>query len=163
MNFVNSPEHWHIILNHIPILGLGFSLFPLIWSLIKKDYLSLRWGLFLVLISTLLTPVIVETGESAEDRLPNTPGVLWDHTAKEQFEIHEKRAEISAYFFYTVFALALVTWFVSASKKKFTFLFASVTACFVSISLILAIWTADAGGKIRHPEFRPTTVNLSPI
>lgn len=158
MDFTNSPEHWHVILNHIPILGLGFGLLPLVWGLIKKDNTSLRWGLIFVLMSSVLTPIIMETGESSEDRLPKIPGVLWDEPSKQQFEIHEERAETSAKFLYGLCGLSAIALTLSFFKKKAAFIFALLACILGIVSLALTAWTGEAGGKIRHPEFRSQNI-----
>ena len=96
-------------------------------------------------------PVYVTGSEAYKPvrRIADDVGIDW-------LDAHMDRADLSVWVFYVmagVAALALIfprKWPDTARPLAFATVFMALS------SLGVAAWIADAGGKIRHPEIRPT-------
>ena len=58
-----TPEHLHVALNHVALIGFAVAVIPLLIGLIRKDCGALLSGLLIVLICGLSIPVVMETGD----------------------------------------------------------------------------------------------------
>ena len=87
-----TPEHLHVALNHVALIGLSVAILPLMIGLIRKDRGALLSGLLIVLICGLSIPVVMETGEGAA-------GIQLDSAAAAFLESHASRADIAAVLF----------------------------------------------------------------
>ena len=63
-----TPEHLHLALNHIPFLGAGFALIPLFICFLAIQRSKIVAGLPIAFASSWMTPLVMETGESAYER-----------------------------------------------------------------------------------------------
>jgi hypothetical protein len=89
-----TPEHLHLALNHLPFLGAGFAIIPLAVGFITKNKNAVLAGLLIAVLSGWVTPIVMETGESAYERYEKGPIASFLDPQAEQFlEIHEHRAE----------------------------------------------------------------------
>jgi len=144
-----NQAHVHLILNHIPVIGMviGFLLLAVAMAKrsteLKKLSLSVFVAMALIAIPTYLT------GEPAEKIVEHLPGV-----SEAIIELHEGAALIALVGaeILGVFALGGLLLF----RRSHT-----LPRWFVTISLILSIavagmlgWTANLGGQIRHTEAR---------
>jgi hypothetical protein len=91
---MNTPEHLHLALNHLPFLGAGFAIIPLAIGFITKNKNTVIAGLWIAVLSGWVTPIVMQTGESAYERYEEGPIAKYlDPQAEELMEIHEHRAE----------------------------------------------------------------------
>ena len=116
-------------------------------------------GLLMVAASGWMTPLVMETGESAYERYEKGPiASLLDARAETALEQHEHRAEAWAPVLYAgaiISTIALALIFLKERWKRFL---AFVCAAFCTASLLAGIWIADSGGLIRRPDFRSADV-----
>ena len=144
-----TPEHLHVALNHVPLIGLTVAVIPLLLGLFRKDRGALLSGLLIVLVCSLSIPVVMETGDSAAVRLlSGDAGIAVDPVSAYWIKEHEERADVTAAVVYV--ALATMGF---APKYLYKAAAAVLAACILCTALL--VWTAQAGGCIRHPEFRP--------
>src|SRR5262245_55365047 len=82
-----NPAHWHLALNHIPVLGTAFGMGLVGWALIRRseELKMVSFGVF-VIVALLTIPVYL-TGEPAEHFIEHIPGV-----SEEAIEEHEGAA-----------------------------------------------------------------------
>ena len=142
--------HVHLMLNHVPVLGVLFGTALLVYALFRPstEMKRLSFGLF-VIAAVVAIPVYL-TGEPAEHRVEGLPGV--SHTIVEEHEDAAKVAFIGMIALGSI-ALAGLVW--SWRKSLFPqWLAAAVLLAAVVVSL-LSVWTANLGGKVRHSEIRP--------
>ena len=150
-----TPEHLHLALNHIPFLGAGLALIPLFIGFLAGQRSTIVAGLLIVAASGWMTPLVMETGESAYERYEKGPVASFlDARAETALEQHEHRAEAWAPVLYvstivSTIALALIFW-----KERWKRFLAFVCAAFCTASLLAGIWIANSGGLIRRPDFR---------
>ena len=153
-----TPEHLHIALNHVALIGLAVAIIPLLLGLIRKDRGALLSGLLIVLVCGLSIPVVTETGDGAVERLvAGTAGVQLDRTSQAFLKEHEVRADIAAIFVYIAMAFAAVSLLTMRFAPAYLYKAAALVLVDCILCTALLIWTAEAGGQIRHPEFRPAS------
>lgn len=145
-----NGAHWHLMLNHLPVLGTGLGVFLLAGAWFRKSddlkKLALRAMLF---IACAAIPAYL-TGEPAEKVLRFWPGVSWSSLEK-----HEEAAATAFASLELLGGIALVGLALFRGQKSVPdwFLFG-----FLGLTLVVAAlmgWTANLGGKIRHPELGP--------
>lgn len=151
-----TPEHLHVALNHAALIGLAVAIIPLTLALIRKDRGALLSGLLIVLLCGLSIPVVMETGDGAAERLATgEAGAQMDSAAAHFMDEHEERADIAAVFVYIALALAAAGLLIMRFVPKHQYKVAALVLANCIICTALLVWTAEAGGQIRHPEFRP--------
>ncbi len=142
------------MLNHIPVIGVGFVTLLLIVALARKsdELITVALG-FTILLSLATVPVYL-TGPLAE-------GVLEDlhllDVSKERIEAHEEKAEMAFISIEAAGALAIITLFARRYSSKLGSMVIVLTLLALIISGGLVAWTADLGGKIHHQEIRSDT------
>jgi disulfide bond formation protein DsbB len=149
---LQQPEYLHVLLNPIPLYGLGVALL----GLIAAAYLSSRGGqitaLVLIFASAISIWPVVYHGDAAYDRVLS----MADEDGQAWLKAHVHRADQLIYLYYALAALAAAAIF--APKK-----WPRTATPLVIMSMVLAIVSLGAGtyishaaGKIRHKEFRST-------
>lgn len=158
-----SSEHLHLALNHLPFLGAGFALVPLVVGFMTKSRAAVIAGLLIAVSSGWMIPLVMETGEGAYERLEKgTVGQLLDPQAEQFMELHEHRAEAWSVVLYanavvSTLCLGLVFWKTDRLKVAAT---TSAGCCLAA--LVAGIWIAESGGKIRRPDFRENQAATQP-
>lgn len=160
---MNTPEHLHLALNHLPFLGAGFAIIPLVIGFIAKNKNAVFAGLLIAMLSGWFTPFVMETGESAYERYEEGPIAKFLDPQAEQFlEIHEHRAHAWSKILYasaviTTLCLGLLLW-----KPAWIRATSATTTLLCLASLCSGIWIAESGGPIRRPDFRGDQATTSP-
>jgi hypothetical protein len=139
--------HIHLVLNHIPVIGIGVVIAFLLAGSVRGSR-ELEWvSLQMFVALALLTIPVYLTGSPASHQMRELPGV-----SRETIHQHSSAADFA---FWTMEALgafslgALVKFRVPAAVP------ARLIAALLALALAvlgLMIWTANLGGRIRHPE-----------
>jgi Na+/H+-translocating membrane pyrophosphatase len=149
------PEYVHLLLNHIPIIGLAFAIIPLLLGLIKNNSTTLLAGLLIAVLSGWTTPLVMDSGERAYERYKQ--GVVTaflDKNVEEVLETHEHRAEAWSKVLYATAIVATLTLLVYFFRPNWI-RWASIAVILLCIASTFAgIWIAKSGGEIRRPDFR---------
>jgi hypothetical protein len=143
MNFA----YLHLILNHIPIIGMPVALSFLAHGLWTKNASIQRFSLLVLFgLAVVVLPVYL-TGEPAEEVVEHLPGVV------ESFiESHEDAAQFSLILTLATGAMALIAlWFQKNELRRRLLNFAVMGIA--TLALLSLSYTANLGGKIRHTEF----------
>jgi hypothetical protein len=157
-----TPEHLHVALNHVALTGLAVAIIPLTLALIRKDRGALLSGLLIVLICGLSTPLVTETGEKAGERLATGgAGVQVDSSSAAFLDEHAERADVASAFVYSAMGLAAAGLLIMRIAPQHQYKIAALVLAGCIICTALLTWTAEAGGQIRHPEFRPAPANAA--
>ena len=155
MSLLLTPEHVHVALNHIPLIGLAVACIPLLYGLIRRQRAALVAGMLVALLCSASAPIVTGTGEGAAERFTGDAlaGVL-DDAGMNWIGVHSARADKAVWLIYAV-ALVAAAGLVAMWKRPRLDAIAGVAVLLLCIVSTLAmIWVADAGGKIRHSEFR---------
>lgn len=108
-----SPAHWHLLVNHFPIiLIITAALFLGIGLVFKKDAIK-STALMIAVLAALTGMIANATGEGAEEQVEELPGI-----SHEAIHIHEEAAETGLMLIVITGALALISSFVFMKNKK---------------------------------------------
>ncbi|MFC4870763.1 hypothetical protein [Negadavirga shengliensis] len=145
-----ETTHWHLLLNHFPIIGTVIGTLILISGyLLKNNPVVKQTAMGVFIFSALAAIPAYLTGEGAEELVEKIPGVT-----EQIMDTHEDQAIIFLIAVLILGGLALITLVSSYLKSKaaaalyMVVLAASVGICF------LAKQTGTTGGEIRHTEIR---------
>jgi uncharacterized membrane protein len=144
-----SPVHVHLLLNHVPVVGIGFAFLVLLIGVLRNsdELKKVAFGLFV--LAALITVPVYLSGEPSEDAVEHLPGV-----AKSVIESHEESALIA---FIATGLLGLVSLVGIALLGRAR----AIPKWFGAIALVLALVTGglmartgNLGGQVRHTEIR---------
>ncbi|MCX6957674.1 MAG: hypothetical protein NT164_03955 [Verrucomicrobiae bacterium] len=153
-----TPAHLHLALNHIPIIGLAFSCLPIVIGILAQSRTTIAAGLIATLLCAGAMPTIMQTGsEAAHSFKEGTALPPLDDAGKIALHMHAGRADKTTPVIYACAILALFALLALVKFPKAALWLTSAALLGNAISISLAIWTAEAGGRIRHLEFRPST------
>jgi hypothetical protein len=147
---LGRPEYVHVLLNAFPGYILPVGLMILFISLIRENRAVQVTGLWLVLLVGLSGWPTWYYGHEAFHHL----SASLDEQARAWANAHEERAERSVYALYALGALALAALVVPRKAHKSAKPLAWAVLVIGLGCTGLVFWTAEAGGQIRHPEFR---------
>jgi uncharacterized membrane protein len=149
-----SLAHLHLILNHLPVLGTVFGLAALAVGLRKPSEDLKRFALVAFATSALLAVPAYLTGEPAEDGVKRLPGM-----AVAAVERHEEAAGAALGAVLALGVLALTGLIIFRHHRPVA-KWSAVTSLLGAVVVSgLMGWTANLGGRIRHPEISSTTFN----
>ena len=158
-----SDAHLHLIVNHLPVLGVPFGAALLGLGLFRGQLALQRAGLGVLVLAGMAAGVAYLTGEPAEHALEALGGMR--SLPESLVEAHEEAALVA-----TVMTglLALVAGFGFWRLQR-----GSVGRGWMASALTLALattlalgWVATLGGRISHPEIRsgaPTETATAPL
>lgn len=146
-----SYVHFHLLLNHIPIVASGIALLLLLLAEIKRDPGIARAGWIVMVVTAAAALPTYLTGEPAEEAVEHLPGVV-----KELIEIHEKRALAALIIAAFGGILGLASLCTAHVREQPPRPLALITLLAVLVGAGVMAWTGNAGGKIRHTEIRST-------
>jgi beta-lactamase regulating signal transducer with metallopeptidase domain len=148
-----SSVHLHLLLNHVPVIGILIVLLVLLVALARRNDAIGKLGLVMLVGVALITVAVFFTGEPAEEAVEDLAGV-----SDSLIHSHEEAAE--AAFIVTgiagVLALGLLFWYRRALLSRWAI--GASLALTVAASGLMA-WTATLGGQIRHSEIRAASVS----
>ena len=165
METLITSERIHTALNHIPLIGLMISLVPLVTGLILRDRRMLITALVMCIFCSGFVLVVMMTGDAAKGHFLGRLSELnlVDSSTREFVEAHEKRADLFGNFVFGEMIAAMAALAVVLTKPKRQFFAGWIVVLTTLAALAALIWVADSGGKIRHPEFRPSVSSVEPI
>lgn len=145
--FQMNAAHFHLILNHIPVILTILSIVMLIWAGFSKNREHFKIAFIGFIIAGVAIVFVFQSGENAEGILENVPGV-----SGSSIEAHEEAAEVTRWFSLVLAAGGIAGLVMQGKQGKY---WRSFVWVFLFVSLITAgllIYTASLGGQIRHIE-----------
>ena len=150
-----NGAHFHLITNHIPVLGAIASLIFLSWAAFKNDRSLTAFSYqFIVLIGLLTLPAYF-SGEFAEEIVEHLPGI-----SEDIIEAHEDFGKYALIATEVLAAIALYGLFLFRKNAEKAMKFWKVILIFAIINTLIMLQTANLGGQINHPEIRDTSPEL---
>lgn len=147
---MNAP-HLHLILNHFPVVGSIFVLALGLWAFWKRDHAVVRAYLAGQVALGFLALAAFLSGKAAEDPVEDLPGV-----AKGLIEAHEEAATVALALLVLGAAAALVALWRGRQRGGTSRGAVALALVILAASAGASAWTANRGGKIRHPEIAPS-------
>lgn len=143
-----NQAHFHLLVNHIPILFPIAGLVILLGGYLFKSEIVKRSGYVLFIIGAIFTIPSFASGEGAEEIVEEIGGV-----SHRTIHEHEETAELFAILSYLLGVSALLALWSNWKKKGF----AKIVGIAVLILSLVVVYfgraTGSTGGEIRHTEF----------
>lgn len=143
----NAP-HWHLILNHFPIVGFACAFLVLLLSEFSSCSAWRKVGWFLAIFSGAMLIPVFETGEHAAPIVRKLIDI-----SKGQIHVHYHYAVLSVWTASITAGLALLAFLAEGIKKMcLARPFRLIILLGVFASLAFFGFTAYNGALIHHPE-----------
>lgn len=144
-----NAAHWHLVLNHIPVLGAVFGLLILAYGWFVNNEEVLRVALALLFVAGATVLPVYETGHAAEEYVEGMTGVT-----ESAIEHHEATAQTTYYLMILLGLCALGGLVESYRTGVVPVWWLAIVGIVGLVATTSVIRTADAGGYIRHPEIQ---------
>ncbi len=144
-----NGAHLHLILTHLPVLGVAFGALLLGLGLVRQDRGIQQAALGVLVLSGLAAGLAYLTGEGAEEAIERTIGA-----GKPYLERHEEAGMVGLVVAGIAGVLALIALVGGRQNRPFS-------RGLLVLNLVVALaasgtlaWVANLGGQIGHPEIR---------
>lgn len=142
-----DPVYLHLTVVHVPVIGIFFAAFALIFGIARRSEGAARVGLWMTIGCALGGWIALESGEKAEDPVEKLAGVN-----EQLIHVHEEIAEVAFWILAVAGVLALIGLFIAWRRKVLPRWVPMVVLLPVLASCVALTLTAERGGKIRHTE-----------
>jgi uncharacterized membrane protein len=144
-----NDAHFHLVVNHLPIVGLLIGILVLIAGFFLKKRDVKLTALCIFLFSAIASIFAFYTGEGAEEVVENISGI-----SETLIHNHEEYAE--SFFTLTLIlaAISLITFIAEIKNLKYAKYMMFIALMLAISDGILAKYVGTSGGEIRHSEIR---------
>jgi uncharacterized membrane protein len=140
-----NAAHVHLLLNHVPVLGIIFGLLLLAYAIYRRQEDLMRAGLGFLVLSAVVAVAVYLTGEPAEEVVEGMAGI-----SEAAIEAHE---EVAVFALIGTSVLGLFALGVLLRFRQHLPRWAVITAMGLSVAVTgVTAWTSYLGGEINHPE-----------
>ena len=146
-----NEAHLHLLVNHIPIIGVVIGILVLSTGYILKNNTIKRTALGIFIFTSLFAIPAFFSGEGAEEVIEKLPGV-----SENYIEAHEEAAEVFIWIIASLGVLSLLTFLSDYFKSKISNWLYLLTALMAIVTIVFAKQVGTTGGEIRHIEIRAT-------
>lgn len=144
-----NGAHFHLVVNHLPIIIPMAALIVLIVGLIIKSEVVKRTAYLLFVVGAICTMPAFASGEGAEEIAENLPGVT-EHLIHE----HEEKAEAFALLNYALGLISIIAIWASWKQKSFSKWLSILILAMSLVVIFKGREVGTSGGEIRHTEIR---------
>ena len=139
--------HIHLVLTHIPVIGIGVVIAFLLAGLARRSR-DLKWvSLQMFVALALLSIAVYLTGSPASHQMRELPGI-----SRQTIHHHSSVADFAFGSIEVLGALSLGALVKFRNLGAIPARFMMALVALALLVLILMIWTANLGGRIRHSE-----------
>jgi len=142
--------HLHLVLSHLPVLGVLFGTLLLLAGLVRRSRAVEQTALTALVLSGIVAGVTYLTGEGAEE------GIEHRVSGADLFIERHEEAAILALVIVGIAALVALVTLIHGRRGR------PLSRLLLALSLMGAIgatgaftWVANLGGQVGHPEIRP--------
>ncbi len=150
LDHLSNPEYVHVLLNPLPVYGLAVGILGLIVALCSKTRGGRVVALAIVFVSAISAWPVYEYGEKGYDRVLS----MADSDGGKWLNEHMERAEKLIYAFYVLAALAAGALVAERFTPRAAVPLTMATLLLAIGTLAVGGYIAQAGGRVRHREFR---------
>jgi len=144
-----NAAHFHLLVNHIPIIGGALVLILLAYAMAVRSTEITRAALGLTVLVSLGTIPVFLSGHQAHHLMQHMAGI-----SLERIEEHEERAEPAAIAVWVTGGFALLGLIASLGGRPTAKWAAWGTLVLLLVANAMLAWAAKVGGEISHPEVR---------
>ncbi|MFT7231364.1 MAG: putative membrane protein [Cyclobacteriaceae bacterium] len=149
-----NGAHWHLVLNHLPIIIPIVGLFMMVGGFLLKSEILKRAAYCIFIVGALTAVAAFSTGEGAEEVVEEINGI-----DERLIHVHEEAAEIFASLLYILGGVSLIGLWANWKEKSFSTIISIAIIGFALVVLFYAKQTGTTGGEIRHTEIRANSSN----
>lgn len=147
-----NDAHFHLVVNHLPIVGVLIGFLVLLAGLILKKPQIKNTALGILIFSALTAVVAFLTGEGAEEIVENLPGI-----SETLIHKHEEYAELFLTIMLILGGVSLITLFLQYKKLSF-YKYGFMAVLLLSVTaIVISKYVGTSGGEITHIEIRSDT------
>ncbi len=154
---LQNPAYQHVLLNHLPIIGLLAGTVALVIALLMRQRAAQVPALIVILLTAASVYPVVLAGEAAYRPIRT----IADDQGADWLDEHMDRADRYSAAYYGLAAFALIALVIPIRWPRSSGVLGTLTLLAALTCLAAGIYIAEAGGRIRHPEFRPTIVETA--
>jgi len=147
-----SVAHLHLLLNHVPVIGVVGIVLLLAIALLRGSNEIAKLSLGLLILIGVVAVVVYLTGESAEELVEGIPGISESILGR-----HEDLAKVATIATGALGLLALSALIRFRRDQLPRWVTGSVLVASLGVSGVMGV-VANTGGQIRHSEIRPGAV-----
>jgi uncharacterized membrane protein len=149
-----NQAHFHLVLNHIPIIMPGVGLLVMLGGYMLKSETVKRTAYSIFILGAIITIPAFLTGEGAEEIIEKVQGI-----DKQFIKQHERVADTFSILCYVLGGISLVGLWANWEQKQISKIIGLSTVVFSIAVLVFAKQTGTTGGEIRHSEIRPQSAD----
>jgi hypothetical protein len=147
---VITPAHLHVLINHLPIIGIPLVALLLAWGLLRHQDAVIRAAMYGAVLMAVGTFAADQTGDGAKDNIEHES---W--AKKEVIHEHEESADYANIAGLLTGVAALVVLVMARGGKPVSRGGAFAILALLLFSAAIMARTGYLGGEIRHSEFQP--------
>lgn len=144
-----NPAHLHLIFNHLPIMGMVFSLLVLLAGFFLKNRIVKLTAMGLYAVTALTALPAFFSGEGAEESIEHLAGVSHD-----LIEHHEDEGKLFLITCLITGATALAAFWLDHKQHRMAPAASYGVLVLGLAGIITGQMAGTSGGYIRHPEIR---------
>lgn len=148
-----DSTHLHLMLTHVPIVGMIIGTIMLLYGLIGKSKSIQQFSLMLLVVMALVTIPVFLTGEPAEETVENIAGI-----PESVIEEHEEAAEWAIWVMMAAGAFSLISLIAAKMNSAFSSMSIKLSLAVCLLATAAMARTGYLGGQIRHSEIRGGTL-----
>jgi hypothetical protein len=145
-----SPEYLHVLLNHVPLTGLIVASLGLLLSLVIRSASAQVCALVLVLVCAASAWPVYVTGKGAYRHIRR----IADEAGMDYLDEHLDRADHFTIVYLPAALSALAGLIIPRFRRTARLPLAWATLGCAVAAIAAGLYISEAGGKVRHPEFR---------
>jgi hypothetical protein len=150
--------HVHLLINHIPVLGLIGGVLLLGYAIVRKSGEVKMLSFVLFAFIAVATIGVFVAGDEAQDEVRNLPGVTEGYIGR-----HEEAAEPTLLIIEALGLLSLVGLVLLRRKGAIPRWLVFLVFGTALVASLAAGFTAYLGGQIRHTEIRSDSAAAVPV
>ncbi|MFC7772742.1 hypothetical protein [Flavobacterium sp. GCM10027622] len=151
-----NEAHYHMLVNHFPIIGLFFGIAILAYGMFKRNALLINTAYIIFIFCMIMGKVSMMTGDKAEHFVEDFSGF-----SHELIEEHEEAAEGFMKIMYALGFASALGLYVDYKKHNKALLVSFLVITVAIVAIVLSGPVGTSGGEIRHDEIREGTVKTA--
>jgi hypothetical protein len=155
---VITPAHLHVLINHLPIMGVPLVALLLAWGLFRRQDAVIRAALCGAVLMAAGSFITDQTGDRAKDNIEHES---WYR--KDTVHEHEESADFANPAALATGVAALVLLLLARGGKPVSRGGAFGVLLALVLTGVIMARTGYLGGQIRHSEFQPADTTASGI
>jgi hypothetical protein len=147
--YTMTEAHYHLVVNHFPIIGMIFGVGILIAGIISKSNVVQNVSYVVFIITAIFAFLSLKTGGPAAGAVKGMPDIT-----KEIIREHADVANKLAWVLYLLAILSITGLYANIKNHSKAGLVSFVTLIISFLAIYLAQHVGTSGGEIRHTEIR---------